>query len=88
MDLSIDQIAYLKACLDTVILEEAPEFEYPCYFSWPDISEEEHNDLQEKELIGWHDGWQITNDGVKAFHAQKHKLPYYTKDYAGVYGKE
>lgn len=77
MELTIDQIEFLKAELDLAILLNCDEFEYPCCFSWPDISEEEIKDLEEKDLIGWYDGWNITIDGEKAYHANKHRLPYF-----------
>ena len=79
MNLSIEQIAFLKALLDIAILQNCDEFEYPCCFSFPDISEEEKRDLAEKELIGFYGGWIITNKGEKAYHDQKHKLPYHQK---------
>jgi len=80
MDLSIKQVEYLKCLLDDAILENCPEFEYPCYFSYTDITREEMRDLERKELIGWHDGYNITNEGEKAYHANKHRLSYHKGD--------
>ena len=77
MELTIGQIEFLKAGIDAAILVNCDEFEYPCYFSWPEIPEEEIEDLNQKGLIGWHDGWHITKEGEAAYHANKERLPYY-----------
>lgn len=80
MELSIDQIKYLKALLDIAILQNCKDFEYPCFFSFHEISQEEEKDLEEKDLIGWHDGWNITYKGEKEYHEHKRRLAYYQKD--------
>ena len=77
MDLSIPQIEYLKALLDEAILETCDEFEYPCYFSHPEITPGELSDLEKKDLIAWYDGWNITDKGEKAYHDNKKCLPFY-----------
>lgn len=77
IDLTLNQIYFLKALWDQSILENSEEFEYPNTFSLPDISEEEKNMLEKKELIGWYNGWNISDKGIETYHEQKHKLPYY-----------
>ena len=77
MDLSIDQVKYLKALWDDAILVNCPEFEYPCFFSYPDLSEEKKKDLEEKDLIGWYDGWHITYDGMEVYQKNKHRFSYH-----------
>ena len=79
MKLSLDQVAYLKALLDMAILVNCKEFEYPFYFSLPEISPEEEKDLEEKDLIGWHDGWNISYKGEKAYHENKRRLQYFLR---------
>ena len=77
IDLEMEHIEFLKCLIDQCILETAEEFEYPIYFRLSDISREGVTFLQEKGLIGWHDGWHISHDGEKAYHDNKHKLPYH-----------
>lgn len=78
-DLSMRQVEYLKALWDDAILVTSPDFEYPCYFGYPDIEEAEEKELEVKGLIGWHDGWNITYKGIEAYHANKQCLPYYSQ---------
>ena len=77
INLTDADIIILKCLIDMEILESSKEFEYPCYLTDTNEMKGDYNKLEKHELIIYHDGWHITDKGIKTYHENKHKLKHY-----------
>ena len=77
INLTTEDTILLKCLIDIEILKTSKEFEYPCYLTNIIEMETDYQKLEDNELIMYHDGWNITDKGIKAYHENKHKLNHY-----------